>query len=157
MLRELLGWLIDSKVPSQYSLAVKVHTVAYAGFSKGSRKFENNEDQKKGLHSDNLARFFCPDSGEDQQKRSSRKFSPFFCQIPKGEGTTQFCALFLGIYRLLAFHREGHGTMSLPPKYSPESTAAGSKGEFAQYPFFVRFFTFLLLLEKFCAFSSTFL
>ena len=30
---------------------------AYAGFSKGGgRKFENNEDQKKGLHSD-LARF----------------------------------------------------------------------------------------------------
>ena len=27
------------------------------------------------------------------------------------------------------------------------------KGEFTQYPFFVRFFTFLLLLEKVCAFS----
>ena len=32
-------------------------TETYAGFSKGvGRKFENNEDQKKGLHSD-LARF----------------------------------------------------------------------------------------------------
>ena len=30
-----------------------MHPVAYAGFSKGGgRKFENNEDQKKGLYSD---------------------------------------------------------------------------------------------------------
>ena len=28
------------------------------------------------------------------------------------------------------------------------------KGEFTQFPFFVRFFTFLLLLDKVCAFSS---
>ena len=31
------------------------------------------------------------------------------------------------------------------------------KGEFTQYPFFVRFRTFLLLLEKVCAFESAFL
>ena len=40
------------------------------------------------------------------------------------------------------------------------SVRMDSKGEFTQYPFFVRFrpfFSFLLLLQKVCAFSSAFL
>ena len=39
--------------------------------------------------------------------------------------------------------------------HPPTSTLSFS-GEFTQYPFFVRFFTFLLLREKVCAFSSAF-
>ena len=42
-------------------------------------------------------------------------------------------------------------------KYEPPNPGQMCYGEFTQYPFFVRFFTFLLLLDKVCAFSSAFL
>ena len=84
---------------------------------------------KKSLHPCRFNPFFCPHLGVDQKKRSSLRFSPFFrpglgedqnkkkkqrkkvfnqfyCPdfLPKFQrgAMTQFCALYLGIYALLA-------------------------------------------------------
>ena len=81
--------------------------LAHAEFSeRGSRKFENTEDKKKGFHSE-LVRFFGPNLDEDQKKKIFTHMQPVFlhrfsAQIPKrGEAMTQFCALFLLIYSIL--------------------------------------------------------
>ena len=51
---------------------------------EGGRKFENNEDKKKGS-SLRFSQFFCPGLGEDQ-KKSLPRFSPFFCRPNSKEG-----------------------------------------------------------------------
>ena len=43
----------------------------------------------------------------------------FSAQIPKGWAMTQFCALFLGIYALLAPKKRGSMAQCLPSKYAP--------------------------------------
>ena len=65
-------------LPSFMSTFFCLLAVAYAGFSKGgARKFENNEDQKKFLHSESV-RFSAQNYVKTKKKRSSLNFSPFF-------------------------------------------------------------------------------
>ena len=68
--------------------------------------------------------FFCPDLCEDQKKGLHQDFSsPIFCPNLKrgwGVSVTQFCALFVGIYALLAPQVRGPWHHA-PPKYAPAS------------------------------------
>ena len=70
-----------------------MQTVAYARFLKGegARKFENNEDKKRS--SLRFSPFFCPNLGENQKKKkkwsspdSARFSTQIFCPNSKGGG-----------------------------------------------------------------------
>ena len=100
--------------------------MAYAGFLKREGNIRIIWGQEGNLGAGNLrimktkkffslrfSPFFCLGLDEDQKKSLHLDSSRFSAQIPKGGGMTQFCALFLGIYALLAPQREGHGTMTL--------------------------------------------
>ena len=77
--------------------------VAYAGFLKEGRvKLRIMKTKNKGLWLD-LARFS----------------TQIFCLNSKGGAMTQFYALFLSIYALLAPPREGGAWHNAPPKYAP--------------------------------------
>ena len=124
----------------------------YGGFSSvrrifergwGSKKFENNETQKKNHSTQNTGPFSCPKLSEDPpQKRSTLKFSQVFgpklnedqkkggprpdsvrlgaqtfCPSYK-EGGAQFSILFYANYTILATQKGGHGTMP-PPLNTP--------------------------------------
>ena len=83
---------------------------------------------------------FRPKLGEDQKKRSSLKFSPFFLDAGEkqrsspticvlkpsarltrggGGGIPQFRILIYANYTILATQKRGHDPMA-PPKYAPD-------------------------------------
>ena len=125
----------------QYHQGVALGEVAYAGFSKGGggrkfRKFENDEDQNENFFT---CPFSCPKSGEDQEKRSSLKFSRFLAQnwvkaqkrssptvcvlkpsaqVTKGVPCRNFAYYFMLI--ILSCRPNGGGIAQWPPrKYAP--------------------------------------
>ena len=93
--------------------------VAYAGFSKGGGAGNMRIMKTKKKRSLKFSLFFFPDLDEDQKKEVFTQVLPrFSARIPKEGAMTQLCALFFGIYVLLAPQRGGHGTMA-SPKYAP--------------------------------------
>ena len=98
--------------------------LAYAEFSKGGRKFENNEDQKWNFSTQNQS-VFLPKIRWRPKKRSSSRFCPFVCsnfllKLKRG-AMPQFCVRFYANYTILAIQRGGHGTM--PPLNTPRVVA----------------------------------